>query len=72
VLGKSSLAAALPPRRQVSIRRDDADFVVAFEPDGVVVFRHEDAGALRKVCNSLRWKIIRDTVDLSEFASWPN
>ena len=72
MLDKTSLAAALPPRRQVSIRRDDADFVVAFEPDGVVVFRHKESGALRKVCKSLRWQIVRDTVDLNDLASWLN
>jgi hypothetical protein len=49
------------PKRLVSLRRDDADFVVAFQPEDVIVFRNPDAGALRKICSQLRWKIIRDT-----------
>ena len=47
------------PRRPVSLRRDDEDFVVVVED--VVMFRNRDAGALRKVCSFLRWKIISDT-----------
>ena len=47
-------------RRRVSIRRDDDDFVVAFQPEDEIVFRHQDAGALRKVCHKLRWLIIDD------------
>lgn len=71
MLSKSSFPAALSPRRRVSIRRDEADFVVAFEPDDIVVFRHNEANALRKVCNSLRWEIVRDTVaDPNDLASW--
>jgi len=58
-------------RRQVSIRRDGADFVVAFEPDNIIVFRHGEANALRKVCNSLRWEIVKDTTpDPNDLASW--
>ena len=49
------------PRRLVSLRRDDADFVVAFQPEDVIVFRNSDACALRKICGQLRWKIISDT-----------
>ncbi len=49
-------------RRQVSIRRDASDFVVAFRPEDVIVFRHADANALRKLCRSLRWEIVSDTV----------
>jgi hypothetical protein len=51
------------PRRQVSIRRDGDDFVVAFLPEDFVVFRHHDVGALRKVCRGLRWEILRDTLE---------
>src|SRR5271156_2072580 len=40
------------PKRQVSIRRDGKDFVVAFQPDDVVVFRHQLARSLRRVCRS--------------------
>lgn len=48
------------PRRQVSIRRDGDDFVVAFLPEDFVVFRHHDVSALRRVCRGLRWEILRD------------
>ena len=62
---------ALPFRRQVSIKRDGADFVVAFEPDDIIVFRHSEANALRRACNSLRWEIVRDTTpDPNDLASW--
>jgi hypothetical protein len=47
--------------RQVSIRRDAKDFVVAFQPEDQVIFRHHDAQALKKVCRSLRWEIIEDS-----------
>ena len=49
------------PKRLVSLRRDDADFVVAFQPEDVIVIRSPDACALRKICGQLRWKIISDT-----------
>jgi hypothetical protein len=59
------------PRRQVSISRDSKDFVVAFQPDNLVVFRHEKASELRKVCASLRWQIVSDTVaEANDPASW--
>jgi hypothetical protein len=48
-------------RRQVAMRRDGDDFVIAFEPDGFIIFRNKDADALRKVCRSLRWEIVSDT-----------
>jgi hypothetical protein len=58
-------------RRQVSIGRDGADFVVAFQPSNVIVFRHDDAGALRKMCRRLRWEVVSDTVaDPNDLASW--
>jgi hypothetical protein len=46
--------------RRVSIRRDDKDFVVAFQPEDHVIFRHQDANALRNVCRKLRWEIVDD------------
>ena len=62
---------AVPYRRQVSISRDGADFVVAFQPDNVVVFRHNVANELRKVCRSLRWEIVSDTVaESGDIGSW--
>jgi hypothetical protein len=48
-------------RRQVAMRRDGDDFVIAFQPDDIVVFRNKDADALRKVCRSIRWQIVSDT-----------
>jgi hypothetical protein len=47
-------------RRQVAMRRDGDDFVIAFQPDDIVVFRNKDADALRKVCRSIRWQIVSD------------
>ena len=47
-------------RRQVAMRRDGDDFVIALQPDGIVIFRNSDAAALRKVCQSLRWEIVGD------------
>ena len=58
-------------RRQVSISRDGQDFVVAYQPDNLIVFRHAEASALRRVCNLLRWEIVRDTVpEPDDVRSW--
>jgi hypothetical protein len=58
-------------RRQVAIRRNGDDFVVAFEPHGFIVFRNSDADALRKVCRLLRWAIVSDTtLPADELASF--
>jgi hypothetical protein len=58
-------------RRQVSIGRDGADFIVAFQPSNVVVFRHDNAGELRKMCRRLRWEVVSDTVaESDDLASW--
>jgi len=56
-------------RRQVAMRRDDDDFVVAFEPDGFIIFRNKDADALRKLCGSLRWEIVNDTTSSADEAA---
>jgi hypothetical protein len=48
------------PKRLVTLRRDGDDFVVAFYPEDLVVFRHNEAEPLRKMCAFLRWKIISD------------
>ena len=48
------------PRRNVLIRRDGKDFVVVYESQDLVVFRNEDANALRKVCRFLRYTIVSD------------
>jgi hypothetical protein len=49
-----------PPKRLVTLQRDDIDFVMSFHPEDVVVFRHSEPYSLRKVCAGLRWKIIND------------
>ncbi len=49
------------PKRLVSLRRDEMDFVVTFQPEDVIVFRNPDANALRKICRQLRWQIVSDT-----------
>jgi hypothetical protein len=57
-------------RRQVTMRRDGDDFVIAFESDGFIIFRNKDADALRKLCRSLRWEIVSDTTaSEDEFSS---
>jgi hypothetical protein len=58
-------------RRQVSIGRDGTDFVVAFQPSNIVVFRHSNAGELRTMCRRLRWEVVSDTVaQADDLASW--
>ena len=49
------------PKRLVTIRSDGDDFVVTLYPEDAIVFRHTEPHALRKVCTSLRWKIICDS-----------
>jgi hypothetical protein len=53
------------PRRFVSLRRENEDFVVVFVPEDIVAFRNADAKALRKVCAFLRWQIVSDTSPLT-------
>jgi hypothetical protein len=50
------------PKRLVTLRRDGNDFVVAFYPEDVIVFRHVEPISLRKVCAALRWRIISDNL----------
>jgi hypothetical protein len=57
-------------RRQVVLRRDGDDFVVATHTDGLIIFRNQDPDALRKLCRSLRWEIISDTT-ASDKSAWP-
>jgi len=54
------------PKRLVTLQRDGTDFVVAFYPDDTVVFRHIEPISLRKVCATLRWKIISDGSNASD------
>jgi hypothetical protein len=46
--------------RQVSVQRDGTDFVVAYQPEGHVIFRHHDLNALRRVCSKLRWEVLEE------------
>jgi hypothetical protein len=57
------------PGRRVSIRPDGDDFVVAFEPEDFVIFRNQDAHALRKICRLLRWDIVSDTASATVAAN---
>ena len=58
-------------KRQVCIRRDNADFVVALQPEDVVVYRHHNARALRKLCGQLRWEVVADlTPEACDPATW--
>jgi hypothetical protein len=62
---------AVPFRRQVSISREGEDFVVTFLAQNVVAMRHSEASALRKMCHSLRWEIVSDTMpELGDIRSW--
>jgi hypothetical protein len=54
------------PKRLVTLRPDGEDFVVAFYPEDVVVFRHIEPFALRKVCARRRWKIISDRTNAGD------
>ena len=60
-----------PPRRQVVIRRDGEDFVVALQPEDFIVFRNESARALRKACSFLRWEVVSDVaLEVNDPATW--
>jgi acetylornithine/succinyldiaminopimelate/putrescine aminotransferase len=49
------------PKRAVSLRRENDEFVVSSWPHDVVIFKNSDAEALRKACHFLRWQIVSDT-----------
>jgi hypothetical protein len=61
VIDGNALGSA--PRRRVSIKSDGDDFVVSFQPENIVVFRHNEVNALRRICRSLHWEIIWEIVD---------
>jgi hypothetical protein len=48
------------PKRAVSLRRDDDEFVVSSWPHDVIIFRNRDAEALRKACRFLHRQIVSD------------
>jgi hypothetical protein len=58
-------------RRQVTMRRDGDDSVVATYADGLIIFRNKDAAALRKLCRSLRWEIVRDATASDDGSAGP-
>ena len=63
---RASLVDIDRPKRLVTLRRDDLDFVVSFYPEDTIVFRHAEPFSLRNVCAKLRWKIISDNSSASE------
>ena len=68
---ESRRRAALPFRRQVTISRDGEEFVIKFQPDDIVAMRHREASELRKMCHTLRWEIVQDTVpERDDIRSW--
>jgi hypothetical protein len=58
-------------RRQVAMRCDGEDFVIALQPEDDVVFRTKDARALRNLCRRLRWQIAIDTTLSTDDWTWP-
>jgi len=58
--------ATTGPKRTVSLRRDDDEFVVSSWPGDVIIFRNRDAEALRKTCRFLRWQIVSDLFVLED------
>src|SRR5271167_2295019 len=58
-------------RRQVAMRCDGEDFVIALQPEDEVVFRTKDARALRNLCRRLRWQIAIDTTLSTDDWTWP-
>ena len=48
------------PKRAVSLRRDEDEFVVSSWPDDVIIFRNRGAEALCEACRFLRWQIVSD------------
>jgi hypothetical protein len=57
-------------RRQVAMRCDGEDFVIALQPEDEVVFRTKDARALRNLCRRLRWQIAIDTTLSTDDWTW--
>jgi hypothetical protein len=61
-VGTYAIDRFIQPRRQVSIQRDDKDFVIVFQPEDLIVFRNASASALRKACRFLRLEVVSDAV----------
>jgi len=58
-------------RRQVAMRCDGEDFVIALQPEDEVVFRTKDARALRNLCRRLLQSIPIDTTLSTDDWTWP-
>ena len=70
-VGDAARWRTLPNHRQVAITQDGEDFVASLLPNYEVIFRHDNASALRKLCHSLRIEIVSDTIpDPNNPASW--
>ena len=55
---KPNVRKTLDTTKPSSLWRDGDDFAVLFYPGDIVVFRHTDPHAPRKMCAFLRWEII--------------
>jgi hypothetical protein len=69
--GHTVLKGRMEYRRQVAMRCDGEDFVIALQPEDEVVFRTKDARALRDLCRRLRWQIAIDTTLSTDDWTWP-
>jgi hypothetical protein len=58
--------ATTGPKRTVSLRRDDDEFVVSSWPGDVIIFRNRDAEALCEACRFLRWQIVSDLFESAD------
>ena len=59
-------------RRQVAMRCDGEDFVIAIQPGDEIVFRTKDPRALLNLCRRLRWQIAIDTTLSIDDWTWPS
>ena len=59
-------------RRQVAMRCDGEDFVVAIQPEDEIIFRTKDARALRNLCRRLRRQRAIDTTLSIDVWTWPS
>jgi hypothetical protein len=57
-------------RKRVSIRRDDEDFVIAFQPENIIVFSSADMMGLRKLYRQLRWEVESDVIEPGNPMTW--
>jgi hypothetical protein len=69
--GRKAVKGCMEYRRQVAMRCDGEDFVIALQPEDEVLFRTKDARALRNLCRRLRWQIAIDTTLSTDDWTWP-